>query len=109
MAPRKLDAPPQRGAALPPPVGAWFGAQDAGGALLSSREVRHFLSAYSPHAWPQATRLALLIGVATLRAAHGDRPLSLEELQRALGAPRAARAPRRGAQRCSAKCSRKGV
>jgi hypothetical protein len=86
MAPRKLDRPP--GAAPPACVTAWFSAQDAGSALLNSRRVRDYLENYSPHAWPEATRLTLLLGVAAARAAAGGRghTLSLAELARAVGA-----------------------
>jgi hypothetical protein len=88
MAPRKLDRPP--GSAPPACVTAWFGAQDAGSCLLNSRRVRDYLSAFSPHAWPEATRLTLLLGVAAARAAAGGAPgatLSLAQLKRAVGAP----------------------
>ena len=79
---RPLEPPP---GGVPAAVTAWFASQDACG-LLACRDVRSHLASFTPHAWPEATRLTLLYGVAALRAAHGQRALSLPELAEAVGA-----------------------
>jgi hypothetical protein len=85
---------PQQGKArvappVPMGVATWFSAQDA--PLLSSKAVRSYLAPYSPHCWPEVTRLTLLYGMAALRASYGDAPLTLAELAEVVGAEGAGR------------------
>jgi hypothetical protein len=79
--PRQADRPL---GALPTGISTWFAAQEPG--LLSHRAVRSHLEAYSPHVWPQVTRLTLLYGIAALRKAYGPGQLSLGDLADVVGA-----------------------
>jgi hypothetical protein len=78
--PRQMDRP---AGSLPASVSTWFSAQEPG--LLDSRAVRRHLEPYSPHTWPKVTRLTLLYGVAALRKAYGQQPLSVGELEDVVG------------------------
>lgn len=84
--PRQADRPL---GALPTSVTTWFASQDAEPGLLSNRAVRTHLEPYSPHLWPQVTRLTLLYGIAALRKAYGPGQLSLGDLADVVGAWRA--------------------
>lgn len=79
--PRQADRPL---GALPTTTSTWFAAQEPG--LLSHRAVRTHLEPYSPHVWPQVTRLTLLYGIAALRKAYGPTQLSLGDLADVVGA-----------------------
>ena len=81
--PRQADRPL---GALPTSVTTWFASQDAEPGLLSNRAVRTHLEPYSPHVWPQVTRLTLLYGIAALRKAYGSGQLSLGDLADVVGA-----------------------
>ncbi len=79
-------APAQRASPLgsvPSGVSTWFAGQEA--PLLAHRAVRGHLSAYSPHVWPEVTKLTLLYGIAALRKAYGT-TLSVGELAEVVGA-----------------------
>ena len=79
--------PPKAEPRYPPvPLGVanWFAAQDA--PLLSSKALRSHLAGYSPHLWPEVTRLTLLYGVAALRKTYGDASLPVAALAEVVGA-----------------------
>jgi hypothetical protein len=90
--PRQMDRP---AGSLPSSVSTWFSAQEPG--LLDSRAVRRHLEPYSPHTWPKVTRLTLLYGVAALRKAYGQQPLSVGELEDLVGTHAHTRARARAA------------
>ena len=84
--PRQADRPL---GALPTSVTTWFASQDAEPGLRSNRAVRTHWEPYSPHVWPQVTRLTLLYGIAALRKAYAPGQLSLGDLADVVGAWRA--------------------
>lgn len=102
--PRQMDRP---AGSLPASVSTWFSAQEPG--LLDSRAVRRHLEPYSPHTWPKVTRLTLLYGVAALRKAYGQQPLSVGELEDLVGTQAHTRARTRHARRAVFRATSKVV